>query len=147
MGAARGGVAVLWLLCVVACFLLLPVSGAAQEADSTSDWNAIAAPRVVEILTTDADGDLRKTKIWIVLLEGRAYIRTMNTRWYANLERDPSARIHSEGREVPIRVEAVTDAELKRRVEGRFRSKYGLSDRLRGLVVFGEPNIMRALSG
>lgn len=114
MGAARGGVAVSWLLCLVSCFLLLPVSGAAQEADSTSDWNAIAAPRVIEILTTDADGDLRKTKIWIVSLEGRAYIRTMNTRWHANLERDP---------------------------------KYGFSDRLRGLVVFGEPNIMRLLSG
>ena len=83
------------------CILGLGSSASTEEPRASVGWSEAAAPDVVRILTQDEDGSTRETKIWIVLLDGQAYIRTANTRWYRNIERDPNVTVQSEGAEYP----------------------------------------------
>ncbi len=40
------------------------------------DWLAVADVGVIEIVTSDEDGDVRETKVWFVLLDSVSYLRT-----------------------------------------------------------------------
>ena len=115
-------------------------------AAAEADWTALAAPDVVEIVTQDEDGDDRETKIWIVVVDDEAFIRTSGTRWNGNLERDPAAVLHSGDSLQPVAVERVEDADLFARVETAFREKYGFADRMAGLVRFGQTRVMRVVA-
>ena len=110
------------------------------------DWTALAAPDVVEIITQDEDGDDRETKIWIAAVDGEAFVRTGNTRWFANLERNPAAVLRSGDTVQPIATERVEDADLLARVETAFREKHGFSDRMAGLFRFGGARVMRLVA-
>lgn len=107
------------------------------------DWAAAGAERVVEIVTQDEDGSPRETKIWLVVVDGQGYIRTGGTRWWGNVERDPDVELRVAGAEHPLRAELVTDGALLQRVVAAFRTKYGFSDRMAGLVRFGDTHVMR----
>ena len=107
------------------------------------DWAAADAERVVEIVTRDEDGAPRETKIWLVVVDGEGYIRTGGTRWWGNVERDPDVLLRVAGVEHPLRAELVTDEALLARVVASFRTKYGFSDRMAGLVRFGDTHVMR----
>jgi hypothetical protein len=96
------------------------------------DWSALAGEDVIEVLTHDADGELRETKVWLAVVDGHGYVRTGDTRWRANLDREPDTVIRIAGREYPLRAEHVTDAELIKRINETFRAKYGFSDRFLG---------------
>jgi hypothetical protein len=98
---------------------------------------------VVEIVTRDEDGAPRETKIWLVVVDGEGYIRTGGTRWWGNVERDPDVTLRVAGVEHPLRAELVTDEALLARVVASFRTKYGFSDRMAGLVRFGDTHVMR----
>ena len=60
-----------------------------------------------------------------------------DTRWYANLRRDPALVLRIGGAAHPMRVEFVDDAATQERVRRAFRAKYGFADRLVGW--FGDP--------
>ncbi len=126
------------LLSVLLATVLTHTSSAASI-----DWKAAAAPGVVKIISQNEDGSMRDTKIWIVLVDGRVYIRTGGTRWYRNIERTPNALLRTGELEHPLRVELVTDGALLQRVNDTFREKYGFSDRLAGIMRFGGTHIMR----
>ena len=133
-------------LLVMACFLCILGPGSstsAEEQRASVGWSEAAAPGVVHILTQNEDGTTRETKIWIVLLDGQAYIRTANTRWYRNIERNPDVTLRSEGAEYPATAQLVTDEALLDRIEAAFREKYGFKTRLSGLARLGRSNIMR----
>lgn len=65
------------------------VLGAGVARAEAVDWNAAHEHDVIEILTTDPDGAPRETKVWVAALEGRGYVRTNDSRWFQNLEREP----------------------------------------------------------
>ena len=109
------------------------------------DWAAADAERVVEIVTHDEDGSPRETKIWLVVVDGQGYIRTGGTRWWGNVERDPDVVLRVAGAEHPLRAELVTHEALLEKVVAAFRSKYGFSDRMAGLMRFGDTHIMRVV--
>lgn len=107
------------------------------------DWAVAGGERVVEIVTQDEDGSPRETKIWLVVVDGQGYIRTAGTRWWGNVERDPDVELRVAGAEHPLRAELVMDEALVQRVVAAFRTKYGFSDRMAGLVRFGDTHVMR----
>ena len=115
------------------------VAGAARAID----WSAAGAENVVEILTDNEDGTPRETKIWLVVVDGQGYIRTSGTRWYGNVERDLEVVLRVAGAEHPLRAELVTDEALVEKVVTAFRVKYGFSDRMAGLIRFGDTHILR----
>jgi hypothetical protein len=114
----------------VALALALPATARAI------DWNAAAPVEVIEVVTADPDGETRTTKVWLVVVDGEGYLRTGDTRWFGNLERDPGLLLRVEGTEHPLRAFFVTDPPLRGRVIQAFRDKYGWEDRLLGL--FGD---------
>lgn len=111
----------------LAVWLLSPVSIA-----DAPDWNALADERVIEVLTHDADGDLRETTVWVGVVDGVGFVRTSDTRWRENIARDADVVVRIAEQEYPLRAELVTDDALRARVNQVFRAKYGLTDRILG---------------
>ena len=111
-------------LCVVSC-----ASVPLQQASAPPDWSAVSDEETIEVVTRDPDGDVRETTIWLVVVDGVGTIRTGNTRWFANLQRDPNLKLRVAGAEYPMRIEMITDPEQRARVAEAFRAKYGIQDR------------------
>ena len=65
---------------------LLALSAFAGEPP---DWSAVADVDTVSVTTTNPDGSLRYTTVWLVVVDGRGYLRTGNTTWGENVDRDP----------------------------------------------------------
>lgn len=111
-------------LAIVFAAVLLGAGVAHAEA---VDWNAAHEHDVIEILTNDADGAARETKVWVAALDGRGYVRTNDSRWFQNLVREPNAAIRFGDAEYPVRAEVVRDPALRARVDAVFAEKYPLS--------------------
>jgi len=117
------------------------MAGPAVALDAT----AIARDPVVQVVTHDEDGSARVTKIWIVAVDGEAYIRTGGTRWGRNVERNANLELRTANGAYDLRVEFVADDGLRARVGQAFREKYGWSDRLISPFRGRDPKIMHLL--
>jgi hypothetical protein len=108
-------------------------------------WNALTGVDTIRIVTTDPDGTPRETTIWLVVLDGQGYVRSSGTHWLANVERDPDVMVEADGHSYPLRAAKVTDSETYQQVTQAFRTKYGWSDALTGLIrsLAGVPTILR----
>lgn len=131
----------LWLtLAIVAC-ATVPL----KPATTPPDWSRLASEDTIEVVTQDADGDVRETTIWLVVVDGVGTIRTGNTQWYENLTRDPALKVRMGGAEYPMRIERVTDEEERKRINAAFRAKYGVQDRTVQIFRGVDLNMMRLL--
>jgi len=114
----------------------------AAAAAHAFDWTPASEDSVVEILTSDPDGSLRETPVWIVVIEAAAYVRTNDSKWLANIRRGSAVRLRV--RDVESAVEAVEtqDAVLAARVEEAFKTKYGFTQRVMSLFRMSEPTVL-----
>ena len=129
--------ALLTVLALLACATPTRVQG------TDLDWSAVASVEVIEIVTTDEDGDVRETKVWFVLLDSVSYLRTNDSRWLENIRRDPNGKIIIDGAEYAQRAEEVTSEELLERVDAATREKYGFQDSLIHLFRISDPEILK----
>jgi hypothetical protein len=135
--------------CLLVAFALFFAVACASTAppvvDTAVDWTAVAGEQVPVIVTQDPDGAERVTKLWLVVVEGQGLIRTGDTRWFRNIERDANVVFRVGGHAHRLRAELVTDAVLEERAHAAFREKYGWQDWM--IHPFGEPdgNVMRLL--
>jgi hypothetical protein len=130
---------------LIACLLVIAAACAtsAPPASVTPlDWAAVADEGTPTIVTRDPDGDERVTKLWVVVVDGEGLIRTGDSRWFRNIERDPNVDFWIGGHSYPLRAELVTDPSLKERAGDAFREKYGWTD-----IPFANPdkNVLRLL--
>ena len=107
------------------------------------DWSKWADLRTVEVISVDEGGRLRTTTVWIVVLDGQPYLRTGGTIWGGNVEREGKLRLKGAPGEYELRIERVTGPSLQEKVMAAFRAKYGIWDRLSGLIRFGGRRIFR----
>jgi hypothetical protein len=107
------------------------------------DWTAAREDSVIEILTSDADGSLRETPVWIVVLDDAAYVRTNDSKWLANIRRGSAVRLRIREVESPVLATEMQDAALAARVEDAFKSKYGFTQRVMSLFRFSEPTLLK----
>lgn len=121
--------------------LLLPLAASAGYPD----WQALAEVAVIEVLTQDADGSPRESKVWFVLLDGEAYLRTSDSRWLANLRRDPDLALRIEGRTYEARAEEIAGDEILARVDAASVEKYGWQERVIHVFRMRKPEILRLL--
>lgn len=98
---------------------------------------------VIRILTHDEDGDLRDTKVWVVVVDGAVYVRTNASTWLENIQRNPQVEVIVYYQNYLMRAETVTDEALKEKVEEAFKEKYGLLQRTMSLFRFREPTVLR----
>jgi hypothetical protein len=107
------------------------------------DWQALADVEVIEVVTRDADGAERATKVWFVLVDGEAYLRTSRSRWLDNLRRDPDLGLRIEGREYQARAEEVPGDAIVERVDAASRDKYGWQERAIHPFRLRKPDILK----
>jgi len=120
----------------------LATGAAAQELD----WEKYADVKVIDVVTVDPDGDLRKTPVWFVLLEGAAYLRTSRSRWLENIRRDPKVVIRIKDEEFPLLAQAVEGEEIIQRVDTASREKYGWQEAMIHVFRIRTPDILRLSS-
>jgi len=141
-GTARRSNAVLLApLYLLACVALASTATTAH-ADEL-DWERVADVRVIEVVTTDEDGDDRETKVWFVLIDGVPYLRTNDSRWLENIRRDPGVMIRIDGNEYVHLAHEVTTPELIEQVDTATRAKYGWQEAVSHVFRIGDPEILR----
>lgn len=107
------------------------------------DWAPFEQESVIHLLTHDEDGDVRETKVWVVVVAGAGYVRTNASQWLENVQRNPELQVKLRGYDYLMRAEEVRDASLRERVEEAFKEKYGLAQRTMSLLRFREPTVLR----
>lgn len=127
------------------CFCVC-AAASVDESNHTGapDWPALAGVERVEVLTTDADGELRETVIWMAVYQGVAYLRTSGgSHWGDNIARDSDIVLRVEDEEYPLRATPVSDETLLAGVHATFREKYRWFDAVAGVIRGRNPRIMR----
>ena len=117
------------LVAALAAFSALACASV-PAAEDPIDWQAASRHWSVHIVTLDADGEERVTRVWIALYQGIGAIRTNHTRWLANLRRDPDLHLRVDGVDHPMRVEFVDEAASTEVIDRAFLEKYGWQERL-----------------
>jgi hypothetical protein len=94
--------------------------------------------REVDMRTPRRDGSLSSRPIWVVVVDGEAYVRSYHGprgAWYRRALKDGGAAVGVGGSLVEVGVEPATGDELNERVSDAFRAKYGArSSSTRGMV-------------
>ncbi len=118
-------------------FILLLALGCANVPVATAplDWAEADESWSILVTTTDEDGSARVTRIWMAVLEGEGVFRTNDSRWWANLEREPKISVRHNGADHPFAVELITSPEEKVRIDEVFLTKFGGWERL----MFSQP--------
>jgi hypothetical protein len=126
-----------WLLLLLALLLAVPARA------EYPDWASLANVEVIEVVTQDADGDLRETKVWFVLVDDVTYLRTSRSRWLENLRRAPNLVLRIEGREYAARAEEIQGDEIVEQIDRATREKYGWQERAIRIFRIRKPDILR----
>ncbi len=124
----------------LALALLLMVPAGAQAG---TNWERYRDIQTVQVITRQEDGSARDTTVWLVVVDGEPYLRTSNTRWAGDLERDPNATLEVEGAQIPVKVTFVQDEATRDKAILAFREKYGFTDRVLGVFRFGGQKVIR----
>ena len=132
-----------WPLALAGALALLAAAASAAEAP---DWNAVRDLDTVSVATTNPDGTLRYTTVWIVVVGERGYIRTGDTTWGANVTRNPNLKLVVGDEEYALRADFVEAEDERALVLAAFNEKYGFSDTLVGWFFHRTPKIMRLAS-
>lgn len=77
-----------------------------------------------------ANGRWSARTVWVVLLDGEAYVRSAFGRrsaWYRRVLRHADTEVEAAGVRLSVTLRPVDDPELVQRVSGAYRAKYGLS--------------------
>jgi opacity protein-like surface antigen len=131
-----------WPLALAGALAILAAAASAAEAP---EWSSVAGLDTVSIATTNPDGTLRYTTVWIVVVGGRGYIRTGDTTWGANVTRNPNVKLVVGDQEYALRADFVEAEDERALVTAAFNEKYGVTDTVLGWFR-GKPKIMRLAS-
>ncbi len=127
---------------LIVALAIAAAGGSARAA--APDWNAIADADTVAISSTNENGSTRRTTIWLIVVDGEAYIRTSrSTRWGGNVERDPDVVLSVGDSDHRVRASFVEDEALRARIVASFREKYGWTDAVANVMRGSHPRIMR----
>jgi hypothetical protein len=84
--------------------------------------------REIAVRTPRRDGSTASTPIWVVVVDGEAYVRSWRAErgaWYRRARADGAFGLSVGGRTIDVRVEPATGDELNRRISDAFWAKYG----------------------
>ena len=82
----------------------------------------------VEMRTPRRDGSISSRPIWIVVVEGDAYVRSYygpGAAWYRRIRADGRAALGVAGSLIEVAGEPIDDDALDGRISAAFRAKYG----------------------
>ena len=125
--------------------LAFALAVASSTESATPDWSKWADLQTVQVISTDEGGRARTTTVWIVVVDGQAYLRTGRTTWGGNVERDGKLKLKGKPGQYQFRAERITDPSLQAKVMAAFRAKYGFSDVISSVIRLGQHRIFRLL--
>lgn len=102
----------------------------------------VEALRSAKILGVRAGPEHRYTGVWVVVVEGRPFVRSWNdkpTGWFRAFRREPAGFIQVAGLELPVRAKLTRSARLREAVTVAFGRKYNTKASLKWVEGFGEP--------
>jgi hypothetical protein len=77
--------------------------------------------------SSKADSPERRTIIWVVVVEGEVFVRSVQGRkgrWYQRISAHPEGALIAGDASIPVRAAPATDEETVDAVSAAFRSKY-----------------------
>src|SRR6185503_20069440 len=87
----------------------------------------VEALRKAKILGVRAGTEHRFTGIWVVVVDGRVFVRSWNdkpTGWFRAFRKQPSGTIQAGELEIPVRGKPVSSAHIRDAVTVAFGEKY-----------------------
>ena len=85
--------------------------------------------KVVDVETTSPKGTVHRVPIWVVVIDGVAYVASVNAekgRWYRELSARDGALI-IDGTRIPVHAVPVADTSIRRQVSEAYGKKYRTS--------------------
>jgi hypothetical protein len=82
----------------------------------------------IDLVTPRRDGSISRRPIWVVVVDGDAYVRSYlaaRGAWYQRVLVDGQATIAFDSRSVDVGMEPAPDPDVNRRVSDAFQAKYG----------------------
>jgi hypothetical protein len=115
---------------VTVAVLVASCARATSPAQDQLDWTTITERQMILVTTTDPEGEPRTTRLWIVVHDGSGYLRSANTRWFRDVEREPNFLLIVDDVSYPVRATRVAHGTDEHgRVMAAFAEKYGLLGR------------------
>jgi hypothetical protein len=102
----------------------------------------VEAIRNAKILGVRAGAVHRYTGIWVVVVDGRVFVRSWNdkpTGWFRVFRIQPSGTIQVGGLEIPVRAKLARSARIRDGVTVAFGEKYHTKASRKGVKGFAEP--------
>jgi hypothetical protein len=93
------------------------------------DWEAVDESWSIQLVTRDEAGDARVTRAWIASLEGHGVMRTGDTHWLHDIQRDPALCLVVEDETHPMLGEVVEDPAEADEIAEVMVEKYGWQKR------------------
>ena len=110
--------------------------------------NATFADTVVEalhrakIIGVRAGTEHRYTGVWVVVVEGRVFVRSWNdkpTGWFRAFRKQPGGTLQVGALEIPVRAKLVRGARIHDAVTAAYGEKYNTKASLKWVEGFAEP--------
>src|SRR5215210_2802259 len=95
-----------------------------------------------KILGVRAGTEHRYTGIWVVVVDGRVFVRSWNdkpTGWFRAFRKQPSGMIQARDLEIPVRAKLVRSARIRDAVTAAFGEKYNTKGSRKWVEGFAEP--------
>jgi hypothetical protein len=113
---------------------------AAARRFSEPALDELAKARIVGVR---AGTEHRYTGVWVVVVEGRVFVRSWNdkpTGWYRAFRAQPLGSIRLAGREIAVRTRQLRDERLRDAVTRAYAGKYGTKADEKWVRGFAEPH-------
>jgi hypothetical protein len=113
-----------------------------MSKDATFADAVVEAVRNAKILGVRAGTEHRNTGIWVVVVEGRVFVRSWNdkpTGWFRAFRKQPGGTIQVGELEIPVRAKLVRSARIRDAVTVAFGEKYNTKGSLKWVEGFAEP--------
>ena len=110
---------------------------------SPSELEELATAKIIGVR---AGAEHRYTGVWVVVVQGRVFVRSWNdkpTGWYRALRTEPRGSItlgaKRDTREIAVHARHVRSARLRRAVSDAYAHKYDMAGARKWVVGFAEP--------
>jgi hypothetical protein len=110
--------------------------------------NAMFSDHIVESLRNSkiigirAGNEHHYTGVWVVVVEGRPFVRSWNdkpTGWYRAFRKEPNGSLQVAGIEIAVRGKVTRSARIRRAVSVAFGQKYNTKASRKWVEGFAEP--------
>lgn len=113
-----------------------------MSKDVTFADTVVEALRNAKILGVRAGTEHRYTGVWVVVVDGRVFVRSWNdkpTGWFRAFRKQPGGTIQVGGLEIPVRAKPVRGARIRDAVTAAFGEKYNTKASRKWVEGFAEP--------